>query len=143
MSLIPLPPAYEANEMKMFHKQLDALEHAPLAERKAAAAEWADALRNHPQTIAERIGWLLNGDYGYGSYVQARRIASSPRMNRVAALSGLVAALEWMTPSSMAVGEWKKLTAAQKARVKRLIESGIKAWERSEEAERAYQEKRR
>jgi hypothetical protein len=73
---------------------------------------------------------LLAGNYGYGSYVKAKQVACSPRMNRVAALGQMVAALEWQTPAAMANSQFSKLSLQQKKMVNEAVAAEIKSWEK-------------
>lgn len=123
----PTEQEYTMREARELHKQLQEIEKAPLAVRKEAAAEWLDALKTHPHIVAERIGWILNGSYGKGAYDSAwRTMGMGPRANKGAALSLLVAALEWRTPQRMAIAQWKKLTAAEQAHLRKLIDQELK-----------------
>ena len=54
---------YERREFNEAGQKLREVEKAPLAERKEAAAEFLAAMRDNPQLIGERIGWLLGGSY--------------------------------------------------------------------------------
>lgn len=77
---------YESRERHALMVQLCSVENAPLADRQTAREDWRTACINWPDTIGERVGWLLDGCYGKGSYDSARAIADNTRMNRVAAL---------------------------------------------------------
>lgn len=116
---------YETRELTAAHRALAEVEHAPLATRKEAAVEFADALRS-PWLVAERIGWLLDGNYGYGQMLMAQRIVKAPRMNRVAALTQLVAAFEWQCPPRMATAAWKKLTKTEQGLLDQAVKKAIK-----------------
>ena len=124
--------AYEDQEIRLYHKQVEEVAKAPLNDRKAGAKEWFESMRDTPKTVGERVGWLLAGSYGYGSYVKARQIAASKGMNRVAALGGMIAELEWQCPSRMAADEWKKLTPAQQHAVNTAVAKEIQNWEEEE-----------
>jgi hypothetical protein len=129
---------YEMREAQEFQRQLRDVEKAPLADRKEAAKAWGQSLTDHgrddhPSVVAERIGWLLDGNYGYGAMQAARRIADNSRMNRVAALSIMIAALEWMCPGKMAVAAWKKLSAPQKAKLEKAIKAEIDSYLKDKE----------
>ena len=123
---IPSQAEYERREFNEANQKLREVEKAPLADRKEAAAEFLAAMRDHPQLVAERIGWLLDGNYGYGSMQMAKRILGSPRMNRSAALTHMIGAFEWSTPSAMAIAGWKKLTKSQQAALERAVQSAIR-----------------
>jgi len=100
---------YETQMAREAHNRTMEIERAPLADRKTARADWLDAMRN-PSLVAERIEWLLSGDYGYGQMVQARNVIAHPRMNREAALCQLVARYEWRCPARFAAEAWHQLT---------------------------------
>jgi hypothetical protein len=101
--------SYEMRELAMFRKQMEEVERLPLAERKENAMEWFNDLMNDQKLIAERVGWLLNGSYGKGSFDSACRVLASPRMNQVAWCAITIANLEWRCPAKMAIASWKKL----------------------------------
>lgn len=99
---------YERTEQRKLARDLQEVETAPLAERREARANFAEYLLQHPEIIAERVGWLLAGTYGYGSYREAGRIARADgRTNKVAQLVLLTAALEWKCPNGFAFEAWK------------------------------------
>lgn len=99
---------YEQTEQRRLWKDLQEVEKAPLAERREARADFANALLQYPEIIAERVGWLLNGSYGFGSYREAGRIVrEGGRTNKVAQLVLLTAALEWKCPNGFAIEAWK------------------------------------
>jgi hypothetical protein len=130
---IPSQHEYEAREAAEFRHQLAKVEAAPLFDRKYAAKEFAEALHSggrdaHENLVAERIGWLLNGSYGYGSAQAARRVArASGRTNKTAQLSIMIAALEWQCPAKMAVAAWKKLSPVQQSALDNAIRAEIKS----------------
>lgn len=113
------------------------LKKEPLHERKQSANEFYEAMKSDGHTndnmVAERIGWLLDGNYGQEEYNQAHRILKmSGRANKVAQLSNMIAVLEWSCPPEMAVKMWKKLTAAEKAALDAAIKREIKSAQESE-----------
>ena len=63
----------------------------------------------------------------------ARQILEWKRGNRTAAISLLLAAVEWQCPAGEAVKAWKALTPSQQARLESAINEGIggavKGWE--------------
>jgi SpoVK/Ycf46/Vps4 family AAA+-type ATPase len=117
---------YERRELREANEKLREVEKAPLADRKEGAARFFEAMRDRPEIVGERVGWLLDGNYGYGSKMLAKRVLSSPRMNRAAALTHMVAAFEWSTPGAMARAGWKKLTASQQAALDRAVLKAIR-----------------
>jgi hypothetical protein len=129
---IPSQSEYENRELSQANQQLREVEKAPLADRKEAAANFLAAMRDHPQLVADRIGWLLDGNYGYGAMQMAKRVLGSPRMNRSAALTHMVGAFEWSTPSAMARAGWNKLTKGQQAALERAVQGAIRVAESEE-----------
>lgn len=129
--------AYEARERAMHFRDILAVESAPLSERQEARKAWAEALILEPGTVAERIGWILNGSYGYGSYMLSRQIMASPRMNQGAALAQMVAALEWRCPATFAREAYRKLTDKQRGIVDAAIADELKDYRDEQAAETA------
>jgi len=117
---IPTQQEHEHREALLFRKEMAASEKGSLAERREAAAEFYEAMALDPKLVAERIGWLIDGNYGYGSYKATERVLAS-RMNKEAWLVQTIGALEWQVPPRMTVQIWKKLTAAQRERLHRAI----------------------
>jgi hypothetical protein len=115
---------YETNERALYHKQLTRNESAPLAERKEAFADFASLLRD-PSALAVRVGFLLDGNYGYGSYVIAKEVVANKRLNRAAILSQMVAALECFCPGNYARKAYLALNADEKAAVDSVFADAI------------------
>lgn len=115
--------AYEANEAAIFIRDRNRACEGTKAEIKAAALEFADAMANNPAIVAERIGWLLNGSYGRGSYDAACRVAKNPRMNREAWLVQVIGSLEWMAREVDTRKAFNAMTDAQKA----ILNSAVRA----------------
>ena len=130
---IPSEADYERRELEIAHREMADLEKAPLADRKEACQAFYEAMRDDPARVAERIGWIFDGNYGRGHYIMARRILASPRMNRAAALTNIAAAADWQCPQRMVATAWKKLTGPQKAMLDAAIQVVIKAAENEEE----------
>lgn len=126
---IPGQSEYERRERQEAQRRLTEIERAPLADRKEAAAEFLAAMRDDPELVGERVGWLLDGSFGYGAQSMAKQILGSPRMNRSAALTHLTAAFEWSTPSAMAMAAWKKLTKGQQSALEKAVQAAIKSAE--------------
>lgn len=126
---VPSQQEYEANEARMFHRDLAEIERTPLNERKEAAAEFAEALRERPERVAERVGWLLGGNYGFGSYKAARDVLKRPRANRAAWLVQTIASLEWRCPQRAAAKAWTGLTPTQKKALAEHVNREIRAAE--------------
>ena len=126
---LPSNAEYERRELDEAHQKLHTVEKAPLAHRKEAAAEFLAAMRDIPEVVGERVGWLLDGNYGYGPMLLAKRVLGNTRMNRLAALTHMIGAFEWSTPSAMAIAGWKKLTKSQQAALDRAVGAAIKSAE--------------
>lgn len=116
---------YETRELIAFTTQLAFVERAPLSERRENAKEFANTLRDAPELVAERVGWLLNGTYGFGSYTRALEVAKNKRMNRAAWLVQTIAALEWGCTQRDCIKAWKRLDDAQKAKLDTLVNHEI------------------
>lgn len=118
---------YTDRERAIFHADLDRAEQGTKLEKRQAAREWAKDLAEDPKLIAERIGWLLNGNYGKGSYDAAREWSDPKHKGRNvhAWLTQTIAALEWSCSKRLATVEWKKLTPAQKAKLSKLIQAEV------------------
>ena len=104
---------YEMRSLREAQAHEAEINRAPLSDRKEAQESFAEALRD-PALVAERIGWLIDGNYGYGEMLMAKRVVRNKRTNREAALTQMVAIFEWQCPARMAVDAWKKLSASEK-----------------------------
>jgi hypothetical protein len=120
---------YESNEAALYRKQIAEIEKAPLSERKEACADFYKAMKDNPALVAEHIGWLLDGNYGYGAMQVARRVAhAGGRTNKSSHLGPMIAALDWQCPARMAVAAWKKLSPSEKATLESAIKAEIKSY---------------
>ena len=128
----PSQAEYERRELEDANRKLAELRRAPLSERKEAQADFLKAMRDDPELVAERIGWLLGGNYGYGPKLLAKRVLDNTRMNRPAALTQMIGAFEWMTPGDHVIAAWKKLSAGEKAALERAVQGAIKSAQREE-----------
>lgn len=115
---------YAENELRLAGKALREIESAPLLDQQEARAAWSEALLD-PSLIAERVGWLVNGSYGYGQMLLAKRAATA-RGNYVAGVAQLLAAFEWRCPCAFAVEAWLKLKPAQQKAVNSAIAAELK-----------------
>lgn len=126
--------AYERRELAEAHGQLNNLLRAPLSDRKEAQNSFFETMRDNPELVAERIGWLLNGTYGYGQMKIAKQVLASPRMNRAATLTQLIGAFEWMCPENMSRAAWKKLTPGEQSRLDGAVQEALRDAAREEES---------
>jgi hypothetical protein len=126
---------YENRALQEAWRKIQEVEKAPLAERKEACANFLDAMKNHPDLVGERVGWLIDGNYGYGEMKKAHQVLGmSKRANKAAQLTHLVAIFEWSCPGAMAIAGWKKLSAAQKAALDRAVKAEIADYDRKKAA---------
>jgi len=139
MTRTPTQTEYEAREAVLFQRQLADTVKAPLAERKQNQNNYFEALEGSNSDtnglVATRIGWLLGGCYGYGSQQAARRIIDSPRMNQVAALSCIIAAIEWGCSALSAREAWRKLPTQRQQAVNAEIQAEIDDYLKEKESE--------
>lgn len=124
----PSRRSHEMNEINIFFNDLKRVDKLPLADRKANARRFSEELHSPGgmEVIAERVGWLLDGNYGEGAQIKAMQVARSPRMNQAAYLVQTIAALEWLVPPAMTIAAWRTLSMAQRNKLDRLIKEEIK-----------------
>lgn len=119
---------YDNRSLTEAYHHMQRVENAPLSDRKEAQAEFLDAMKTEPDLIAERLGWLFDGNYGRGEQMKAIQILGmKANANKVASLNQLIGAYEWSCPPAMSVAAWKKLTAAEKDLLDRAIKIVIEA----------------
>ena len=112
---------YEQNERRIFLRDIARIETASLGDRRAARGEFLADMRKHPEIVAERIGWLLAGNYGAGAQMAAQEVLAS-RMNKQAWLVQTIACLDWQCPRRLAADAWKALSDAEKRALQREVE---------------------
>jgi hypothetical protein len=127
----PTQAQYEANELAIATRDENRINAEPLADRKEAQATFLEAMATEPKIVAERIEWLLEGNYGHGQMLMAQR--ATKRMNRAALWTQLVAVFEWRCPRNLASAAWQKLSGTQQARLQRLVEKVIAEYDAREE----------
>lgn len=124
---MPADLEYERREIALAHKEIKQVNAASLRDRQDAARDFFEAMRDTPQIVGQRVGWLIAGNYGYGSKLLAEDILHSPRMNRTAALTQLVGVFEWQSPERMTRQAWKRLTGHEKALLATAVDAEIHA----------------
>lgn len=122
--------AYEQRELAEAAAHERMVEQSPLADRKAGQRDFFEVIKHSPEIIAERIGWLLDGNYGMGPMLQARNTTS--RMNRPAIFTQMIAVLDHGCPRRMAVEAWKKLSKAEQNKLQQIVETTIEEYEASQ-----------
>jgi hypothetical protein len=110
--LIPTQHEYEQREAQEFGRQLNEAERNPA--RRADCEELRQLLATDPALVAERIGWLLDGSYGFGAAAAAERELANRRANRVAWLVQTIGALEWRCRRASVIAAWKRLAPTEK-----------------------------
>ncbi len=123
--------AYESRALREAVNKEREVESSPLSERKEAQANFLEALKD-PALVAERLGWLIDGNYGQGEMMRAKQVVKSPRMNRRAALTLMIGVYEWQCPSAMGIAAWKKLSKAEKDMLDRAVDIVISEAEKEE-----------
>jgi hypothetical protein len=133
-TLITADDEYDQQELSRHYKETKQLEKQPSEELGENEKEWFTDMAKHPELIAERIGWLLSGNYGRGPMIKAEQILSmNKNANKVAGLSILIAGCEWRVPGRRAVVMWKKLSTAQQQNLKKAIEKEIEDYNAEKE----------
>ena len=118
---------YEQNERKILMSQLIEITKIPVLERTKNKAEYLETLKNDTNLLTQRVGWLLDGNYGRGSYLVAGEIANNYRCNRPANLAILVAQLEWQITPSQARHAFSQLSEGRKEEVTEAINETIES----------------
>lgn len=132
--MIPTQAQYEAREQAEFIRQRNAPMLQTKQEWHETAKEFAADMANKPELVAERVSWLLNGSYGYGSYQQARKVAANTHMTREAWMVQVIGALEWGCREVDTRRAFNRMTAEQKAKLNALVLAEI-AYHLNEEKE--------
>jgi len=122
---IPSQHEYEQREIRAAQAQRAAVQRAPLRDRKEAQLAFFEAMRDDPALVAERLGWLLDGNYGYGAMMLAQTVLRQPRMNRQAALTQMIGVYEWQCPEDMTRAAWKRLSPGEAAALGREVRVAI------------------
>lgn len=112
--------AYQAREKREYARQLRAANSGTIGEKQEATDHWIETIHKHPEIIAERVGWLFDGSYGYGSYRAAWALIDSgePCTDQVIAI---VSALEWMVPEAYYLRAMKTVPADEMSRLRTLV----------------------
>ena len=130
---IPSQAEYESNERHQVYVEEQRIERAPLGDRKAARDAFHEVMAEDPATVAERISWLLDGNYGFGKMQVAKEAGANKRLNREAILTQRAGVFEWRCPRVMCRDAWGKLTPAQKKKLSAAVAVVIQHAEAGEE----------
>ena len=124
---------YTEREMKITAKDAAEIEALPMVERRENYQDFAADMAATPQLIAERIGWLLNGSYGFGQMILAQRALDA--RNPKAHLFQLIAIFEWRTGRSYAAKAWRMSSEATKEALNKAIDAEIEYFKANYERE--------
>ena len=124
---------YIEREMKIMSKDAAKIEALPMVERRESYQIFSADMAAFPQIIAERIGWLLNGSYGFGQMILAQRALDS--RNPKAHLFRLIAIFEWRTGKSYAAKAWRMASEATKEALNKAIDAEIEYFKSNYERE--------
>ena len=119
--------------MKITVKDAAEIEALPMVERRENYQEFTADMATMPQVIAERIGWLLNGSYGFGQMILAQRALDA--RNPKAHLFQLIAIFEWRTGRSYAAKAWRLASEATKEALNKTIDAEIEYFKANYEKE--------
>jgi hypothetical protein len=119
---------YAEREKRMFRKQVADTEKQSLSDRQEARREYAEIMADYPDRVAERAEWMIEGQYGFGAYTEAREVVVNKRMNRAAWFVTTVGALDHSCPPEFTMGAWKTLTATQKKNLDVAVMAVIEAY---------------
>lgn len=131
---IPTEAQYLANEQRKMLRRVADIENAPLADRREARKDWSEAIAALPEMVAERVGWLLDGNYGKAEQIEALACLKG-RGNSVARLSLLIALFEWNCPNAFARAAWRSLSAEAKAKLDEAVRNEINRYKAEQEAQ--------
>ena len=115
---------YKQQELFRHLNFLKDLQRAPLAERKAARADYRERLLE-PVCLARATEHLISGDYGEGSYLAVQNVLGS-RCNLAPIFSQLIAAYDDHCPAREATAAFKSLTEPEQQAATEAIETAIK-----------------
>ena len=93
---------YDRRELDRANRELNALSHEPAHVKAERKDEFARALEEQPELVAERIRWVKNGDYGRGAQIIAEKLKA-----RGFGLYPLIGQLEWRCSALDAMQAWK------------------------------------
>ena len=114
---------YDRREKSVTLRGISALAKQPLADRRAAKADYTDLMADVDR-YTRTLDWMLDDNYGHGAYLLVRECLANSRMNRAAYLGALVAALEARCPDREARGAYTGLPAD----VREKLDAAVVAW---------------
>jgi hypothetical protein len=121
------PDPYTDQEVRRTHLQIARLSHQPLAARQSARDDYADALSTRVGYVTRALEFIVNGDYGRGPQALAYEVLQAgPRRNKAAALSILLAALDFQCPAVFARQAYLSLDKDRRDRVESAFAEAIR-----------------
>lgn len=125
-----------SREMEQAWEKFNGLKKRPRGERLEHAALWEEHCRTDPKLIAERIGWVLRGQYGEGVGIIADHWVHKYKAPRAAKeLFYWIACFEWSADQYYVKKIWGELTEEQKERIQKAIEGEIAKYLKMEKEE--------
>lgn len=120
---------YVKHEERLYTDALARAEKGSRVELREATEAFKLALESTPELIAERVSWLLCGNYGYGAcraaHLQMKATPDPQDWRLTLALIRTIAALEWLCPIRRAETCWRGLTDTQKNRLIALVAAKV------------------
>lgn len=121
--------SYHKQEMQRDLTRQRRNEKAPLADRKAAAADWFQRLTEYPETLTRCVEFILNGSCGHAPQYEAQKIIiKSSRKTATARLGQMVASVEDQCCAAGARRSFRKLTQEQQETANGFILQAINDW---------------
>ena len=125
---------YELNEESVLQRKIAAdLAQSP-ADKRDNAKDYAEHLVSL-DWLAESVGYVLDGNYGYAIHKKARRVARNRRLNRAAWFGQIVASHDHNCPASYARRAWLSLPASDQLAANVCISKTLDAWVDQQETE--------
>ena len=113
----PVNEALSQSGLSEFVKRYKEVEGQSLADRKAAAKEYFEAIKN-PEHFAKEVELALNGDFGEGAYTKIQQILGmSKRANKVAGVAQILAIYSFGCPDRLARDMFNKLSPEEQKAV--------------------------
>jgi len=116
---------YIHNELRLLNNQIEECGKLSKTEKQENKQLLLDTWIDTPEVFADRIGWILNGTYGYGAMYKAIQLADNKRCNRIAGLSIILSAIEYSVTSVNSVKAWKELNKEQQEKLSSLIQAEL------------------
>jgi len=113
---------YIIRELTLLDNQINELSKLTRIEKQENKTKLLKTWIEYPEVFVDRIGWILNGTYGYGVMYRAIQLADNKRCNRIAGLSVILSAIEYSVTNDNSIKAWKTLTVEQQEKLASLIQ---------------------